>query len=162
MYLVYFSIHSFALPSFPPPSPIASLSSPHPFPAPPLLTLSSTLEFIIDQKVTALTTIFSLPHSSVFKSKINKNNPSVIHWELIYVFWLKKRFPVAIFLDHSKALNTVNEYNLLPKLNHNGIAGLSNHWFKSYLKNRSQFVNYQLPCPLPCPAVLFSPIPSFH
>ena len=30
---------------------------------------------------------------------------------------------------------------LLAKLNHSGIRGVSNNWFKSYLSNRNQYVS---------------------
>ena len=37
--------------------------------------------------------------------------------------------------------DTVDHQILLAKLNHYGIRGVSNDWFKSYLSNRSQYVS---------------------
>ena len=40
-----------------------------------------------------------------------------------------------------KAFDTVDHRILLAKLNHFGIFGVSNDWFKSYLSNRHQYVS---------------------
>ena len=47
----------------------------------------------------------------------------------------------GVFVDLQKAFDTVDHQILLAKLNHSGICGVSNDWFKSYLNNRSQYVS---------------------
>ena len=54
----------------------------------------------------------------------------------------KNEFCAGIFIDLSKAFDTINHKILLEKLQYYGIRGLSNILIKSYLSNRKQFVNY--------------------
>ena len=54
----------------------------------------------------------------------------------------RKLHTVGIFLDLSKAFDTLDHSILLQKLNHCGIRGISNDWIKNYLKGRHQFVVY--------------------
>ena len=47
----------------------------------------------------------------------------------------------GVFVHLQKAFDTVDHQILLAKLNHYGICGVSNDWFKSYLSNRHQYVS---------------------
>ena len=47
----------------------------------------------------------------------------------------------SVFVNLQKAFYTVDHQILLAKLNHYGIHGVSNDWFKSYLSNCSQYVS---------------------
>ena len=53
----------------------------------------------------------------------------------------KSEYSCGIFLDFSKAFDTVNHSILLRKLDNYGIRGIAQEWFDSYLNNRNQLVS---------------------
>ena len=49
---------------------------------------------------------------------------------------------IGIYLDFSKAFDTVDHGTCLLKLGHNGVRGSALKWIKSYLSDRQQYVTY--------------------
>ena len=51
-------------------------------------------------------------------------------------------YSIGVFVDLSKAFDTLDHGILLAKLAHYGIRGTEQKWFKSYLENRTQYVTF--------------------
>ena len=51
------------------------------------------------------------------------------------------KLPISIFLDLSKAFDTLDHSILINKLSYYGVSGSSLMWFKSYLCGRQQLVD---------------------
>ena len=54
----------------------------------------------------------------------------------------RREYPIGVFLDLSKAFDTVNRAILFDQLEHYEIRGLALKWVKSYFSQRAQFVEF--------------------
>ena len=76
-----------------------------------------------------------------FRSKHSTSHALISLTEKIRKSIDEGKLSCGIFIDLQKAFDTVDHLILLEKLNHYGIRGLTNNWFKSYLCQRQQYVS---------------------
>ena len=90
-----------------------------------------------------LTENILVPSQHGFRSGYNAIDCMVDLIDEITKTFDEEKYAVSLFLDLSKAFDTVNHSILLSKLDLYGIRGNANQWFRSYLSNRKQkvFVN---------------------
>ena len=66
----------------------------------------------------------------------------------------RKRHAIGVFLDLSKAFDTIDHNILLSKMSKYGIRGTANSWFANYLTNRKQYTclngKFSAPLTLKC------------
>ena len=60
----------------------------------------------------------------------------------IYNSFNENKFTLGVFIDLSKAFDTVNHDILITKLKYYGVKNTNIKWFKSYLSSRKQFIAY--------------------
>ena len=110
------------------------------------ISLLTSLSKILENLVYKRTLSFFNDHKVFNKSQFGfRENHSTTHAILSLINKVataidRSTHTVGIFLDFSKAFDTINHNILLFKLSHYGIRGRPLEWFRSYLTNRSQFV----------------------
>ena len=80
------------------------------------------------------------PNQFGFRKNCSTNDAILTFVSQIYSAINVNEYFVAIYLDFSKAFDTVNHAILLKKLERIGIRGICLEWFKSYLGDRRQYV----------------------
>ena len=61
--------------------------------------------------------------------------------EIIRKALIDENISCGVFVDWQKTFDTVDHQIILAKLNHYGIHGVFNDWFKSYLSNCNKFIS---------------------
>ena len=89
---------------------------------------------------------FCTPASMVLGKKHSTELAAMEFTDRIFKHLDDKKTPLAIFIDLSKAFDTIDHSIMLDKLKHYGIKGTALKWFTSYLSFRTQYVQYKEKC----------------
>ena len=104
-----------------------------------LMTISKILEKIIYNRVFKFLTKYNILYDSQYGFRSKHSCEDAILELIGRVLQSKNddKYCAGIFLDLSKAFDTLDHHLLLQKMEKYGIRGLTLDWFKSYLSNRS-------------------------
>jgi len=107
-----------------------------------LSTLSKVFEKLMCGKLMSFITLNALLSGKQFGFQRNLSTSEALLEFLndVYVSLDARKFMLSVFLDFSKAFDTVQHNILIAKLDHLGIRGHALDWFNSYLQNRNQYV----------------------
>ena len=103
-----------------------------------LLTLSKVLEKVVYNRTVSFLDQHDLFYNIQYGFRKNHSCSNAI-MEITNEILKNKENNIhtaSVFIDLSKAFDTLDPAILLHKMNRYGIRGLSNKWFESYLKNR--------------------------
>ena len=81
------------------------------------------------------------PYQYGFRKKRSTIQAVLNQLEYIYKNLDQNKTVISIFMDFSKAFDSIDHEILLKKLYFYGVRGIPHDWFSSYLSNRKQFVN---------------------
>ncbi len=106
-----------------------------------LSTINKIMEKIMYRQIISFLTKHSILYAYQFGFRENHSTAMALIEivDNIYQELENGKYVAGIYLDISKAFDTVDHSILLYKLEHYGIRGEPLEWFKSYLTNRKQF-----------------------
>ena len=109
-----------------------------------LCVVSKIFEKIMYNRVTTFLEMFQILHGNQygFRKKSSTHVALLTFIDKVIQAIENGEYAIGVFLDFSKAFDTVDHKILLDKLDHYGIRGCALSWFRNYLSHRYQYVTY--------------------
>ena len=104
--------------------------------------LSKVYERVIHTRLLKFLTKFGVLYPDQYGFLKNKSTTDAIlkFSDCCYANFNDKNFLISVFLDFSRAFDTIDHDIMCRKLERCGVRGSMNEWFKSYFRGRSQYV----------------------
>ena len=111
------------------------------------------LEKIIYSRLYSFLTSMNIIYEKQFGFRKNHSTTHAINYSINKIFGEieNKNHVIGVFIDLSKAFDTIDHKKLLIKLEHYGIRGVCLNVIKSYLSNRVQYTYFQQTSSDTCP-----------
>ena len=109
-----------------------------------LPNISKILEKVVHKRIYTFLTSKNILYNSQygFRNDHSTNQAMAEFLSCVLKGFEQNKYTLALFLDLSKAFDTIDHNILLQKLHHYGIRGLALAWVQSYLTGRVQYVEY--------------------
>ena len=114
---------------------------------------SKIFEKIIYSRFYSFLTTMNVIYENQFGFRNNHSTSNAINYSINKILGEieKKRHAIGIFIDLSKAFDTLDHNKLLIKLEHYGIRGICHKLMGNYLTNRMQYTDFQQCLSSSCP-----------
>lgn len=110
-----------------------------------LPTFSKIFEKTICNRIYSFLEKYNILNENQYGFRKERSTTLAVYNYIQYIleFMQKKKYAVGLLLDMTKAYDKVSHKILLDKLYNSGIRGNAHKWFKTYLHNRTQYVEIQ-------------------
>ena len=106
-----------------------------------LVSISKLLERVVYNQLITFINDQNLLTNSQYGFRPGRSTEAVSFTDHVLRAFDRDEYTISVFLDLSKAFDTVDHSIMLHKLHHYGVRGTAHTWFHSYLSNRLQHVH---------------------